>query len=623
MTQIKHQQITNYKEKLQSSLIAQTRIALPALIIAFFIALVIFVVFSPSLKCGFVWDDEIFIKQNPLVISNTIEVKKIFTSVVNENDYYPATIISLAFNYQYGKLNPAGYHLCNVILHMLNTMLVFMFIFIITKRNLLMASIVALFFGIHPLHVESVAWVTERKDVLFMFFFLIGLITYLRFRESGKWIWFFITIILFLLSCLSKSTAVVFPAILLLIDYLLNEKLNKKMLFEKIPLLLISIGFVILTFVLHNKGSLQTNVVQKTFIHQIMFASYDLIWYAYKLIIPNNLSAYYLFPDEKAIPLIYKISPVILLCVLIIIFVFLRKNKAIVFGLAFYFFSIVLMLQLIPTGNGDFNMADRYSYLASIGLLFLIAYSVNFIWQKTYKFRYAIVGIVTIYAIILSHRAYSRTKVWQNDETLWSDVIIKNPERCFVGYYNRGFYYQYTSKDLAKAFSDYSKAIEINPNYVDAYNNRGELLMNEKKYDLALSDIDKSIQLNPNYAKAFTPSIEKAKVYYNRGLLYEYGFKQYDLALADYNTALKLNPKNSGLYNYRGILSVKMGRNDLAIVDFSKAIELDASMPDYWINRSVIENNIGKKQEAIADAIKAQQLGMQVDTGYLKELRIR
>ena len=457
--------------------------------VAISIAILTFVILSPSLKCGFTnFDEEQFVIQNPLIVSKSIELKKIFTSIVGANDYYPITIISFACNYQIGKLKPFGYHFLNVLFHTLNTFFVFIFIFIISKRNLLIAAIVALFFGIHPMHVESVTWITERKDVLFMFFFLTGLITYLIYREKRKMVWIILTIFLFVFSCLSKGTAVVFPAILILIDYLLEAKLNKKMFIVKIPFFLLSLAFIILTFLLHNNESLQFKMEHKTLLHRFIFASYDLLWYLYKFIIPNNLSAYYAYPNENAIPLSYWISPVLLLGGLIISYIYLRKVKPIVFGLLFYFFSIILMLQIIPTGSGNFNMADRYSYLSFIGLLFVIAYLLNRVWQKKTKFRYIIMVIVGIYSVIFCYSTFARTKVWQNSETLWTDVISKNPDRCYLAYYNRGHYYQFEKNDLEKALSDYNKTIELYSSSAEAFNNRGLIYFYKGRIDLALID---------------------------------------------------------------------------------------------------------------------------------------
>ena len=659
---------------------AKKKPALQRWLSAFAIAIITFFVFSPSLKCDFTnYDDQDFIVQNPLVVNNSIETKKIF-DFAQGNDYYPITIISFALNYQLGKLNPFGYHLWNVLLHIVNTLLVFMFILILTKRNLLMAAIVSLFFGIHPMHVESVTWITERKDVLFMFFFLAGLIAYLEFKESRKIVYYLISILLCVFSCLSKGTAVVFPAILILIDYLSDVKLNRKMFTEKIPFFLISITFIFITYLLHKSGTLRFVVDNRTLFQKLLFASYELLWYIIKLIIPINLSALYVSPNLNVIPITFYVSLFVCISITINVLIYLRKEKEIIFGLLFYFISVFLMLQFIQTGGGEFIVADRYNYLPSIGLLFLISYGLNRIWHKRKKSRFIIITITLIYALALCTQTYLRTKVWLNSETLWTDAINKDPKNCYPAYNSLGSYYSNEKNNSEKALALFNKALSIFPDYNDVLSNRGTIYFTQKKYDLAMADFNKSIHLDSNYTKAYNnrgliffywgkyelamknynkaldldsnnadaynnrgliyykkgekdlamkdynkaielkPNLDNA--YYNRGLLYEYAYKQYDLALADYKKALELNPNYTEVYFYKGILLTKMGKNELAIGDFSKAIELDSSVPNYWLNRSYTENALGKKEKAKADALKAQQLGLQIDDSYLKELGI-
>ena len=612
---------------------------------AFAIAIVTFIVFSPSLKCGFTnFDDDKFIIRNSLIVGDSINMKKIFTSRVNDNDYYPITIMSLAFNYQFGKLNPFGYHFWNVLLHVLNTLLVFLFVFTITKRNLLMASIVALFFGIHPMHVESVTWVTERKDVLFVFFFMAGLITYLHFRESRKMVWYIITIILFILSCLSKGTAATFPAILLLIDNLLDEKFKKKIFLEKIPLFIISIAFIIITYWLHKTGSLFLDIDNRTFVQKVIFASYDTLWYIVKLLIPTNLSSFYTSPELNAIPFLFYLSPFICMGI-IIVCLFLRKNKIIVFGLLFYFLTIVFMLQFIHTGSGEFNMADRYIYLPSIGLLLLIAYVVNQVSQKRNKYRYFFIGLTVMYAFLFSFQTYSRTKIWLNGDTIWTDAINKDPEKCYVGYNSRGWYWL-EKNNFEQALPDFNKALEINPNYSKSYNNLGLILYNQGKDEQAMIDFNKTIELDSNYAEAYCNrgliyekrglpdlaikeynySIKIASEfylgYYNRGVIYLKN-NQFNLALADFNKAVELNPTCAYAYGNMAAIYIYRKQYDSALIECTKAIEWNPPVSGFWLYRSQAENALGKKQEAKADAIKAQQLGLQINDAYLKELGIQ
>ncbi len=639
------------------------------------ISLITWFVFSPSLDDGFTnWDDPVYVQDNPLVTTNnSLPLLKIFETPVSAN-YHPITILTLALNYRNSKLNPMEYHLENVIFHLLNNILVFVFIFLLTRRKLLMASIVALFFGIHPMHVESVSWVSERKDVLYVFFFLAGLITYLRYRETKKIVWYTFTFLLFILSCLSKGMAVVFPVILLLIDYLNGVKQNRKVIFEKIPFFLLSIIFGIIALKIQQSGQAITAMNTFTIFQRLMVVSYGAIMYIVKFFVPYKLSTLYPYPDiynPNGIPLIFYLSPFILLGIIgALIYFFRKKEKEIVFGLLFYFVSVALVLQVISVGSAI--MADRYSYLSYIGLLFVVAHVINKAWQSkagilaSMKYPFIIIAIIGI--VIFSYQSYSRTLVWKNSEVLWTDVIDNYPDAAIAyvsraayyntknetkkaladynsalklnvfssssyrnAYFNRGLIYSNYGK-TDSAFADLTRVIEIDPGYADAYINRGLLYYSVGKNNLAIADYNKAIALDPNnanaynnkgllyyknfkddsaiadYNKAIALNSSVATYYYNRGLEYK-AINQYGKALEDFTKGIQLNPENVGLYyNARGVCYVSLQNYTEAITDFSRAIQINPSAAEYWLNRSFAENKAGQSENAKADALKAQQL---------------
>ncbi|MGP8215059.1 MAG: tetratricopeptide repeat protein [Bacteroidia bacterium] len=583
-----------------------------AVFAALAIAIITYFVFSPSLHNGFAWDDANYVTDNPLVVSNQVQVKKIFQTPVCAN-YHPLTILTLAWNYHLGQLNPEGYHLWNICLHVLNTILVFIFIFLLTKRNILMASIVSLFFGIHPMHVESVTWISERKDLLYVFFFFAGLIAYLFYHKSKNKVWYFVTFLLFVLSCLSKAMAVVFPLILLLIDYFLNVQpllikqtpvRKNKIVLEKIPFFLLSLGFGIAAFKIQHSTKAMENLQVFNAFQRIGFASYNSIMYLARLIYPFRLSALYPYPKADAIPIIFYLSPFILLSLITLIYRFLRKDKSVVFGFLFYFISIVLVLQFVSVGSSI--TPDRYSYLSSIGLFFIVAHLVNISWrQKLSKltlFRYPLTGLILISAVAFGYQTSGRIKVWKNDETLWTDAISKYPERCFDGYYNRGTYYMNLKKDDNKALSDYNKLLELDPAYAHAYNNRGLIYYDRGQYDLAMADYNKALELDSRNAMAYN---NQGRLYYQQG--------QIDLALADYNRAIELDSGNTGVYNNRAVIYYSRGQYDLAMADYNKVLEHKASETDsilalVYNNRGLLYCKQRKLDLALPDFNKALEL---------------
>jgi len=617
-----------------------------------FIVLITFIAFSPSLKNDFVnWDDQEYVTENPLVKSEVLPLKEIFTKSVSGN-YHPLTMLSLYLSYHSGYLDATGYHFVNVIFHLLNTALVFLFIFLLTKRNLLMASVVALFFGIHPMHVESVTWISERKDVMYVFFFLAGLIAYLKFINSKKAVWYVITLLLFILSCLSKGMAVVFPVVLLLVDYYLNRAtmFRKKELLLKVPFFILSLFFGVVAYHYQQLDLPKTGYLGYTVFHRAMFASYGAVMYVAKFFVPIHLSAFYPYPFLDKINSIIAF-PIILLSAIALIYFFLRKNKAIVFGLLFYFVTVALVLQFIPVGSAI--MADRYAYLSYVGLLFPIAHIINKAWQERNtvfaSLKYPLSALVIFAAILFSYKTYARTQVWRNGEALWSNVIEEYP-KYYNPYRNRGEYYK-NINDEEKALGDFTKTIQLNPLYHEAYYECAIIYYKRGKYDLAAEDYTKAISHCTDSARLAIYFAKRGVVYMrlkeiekagqdfsaafelnskvggkdidillvNRGFYYDQT-NQFEKAIADYTSYLKIKPGDDVIVNSIGLCNARLNRMKDAYDAFAKAVQLKPQVPNYWLNLSLTEHALGKMKEARLDALKAQELGMKVDSNYMNAL---
>ena len=339
------------------------------------ILLLTFIVFWPSLQNGFTnWDDTYYVTQNTLIKSLSFEhLKDIFTTS-ERSLYHPFTMLSFALNYQIAELNPFTYHFTNLLFHLINTFLVFYFIYLISEKQIGTALITAVLFGIHPMHVESVAWVSERKDVLFTCFFLAAASTYWHYISSGKSKTYVFALLLFLASLLSKATAVTLPLVLLLLDYYKGRKLNMQLIIEKIPFFILSIIFGLLTIKYQSQGAIG-DLDDFSALERIMFASYGFVMYALKFLLPFNLSAFYPYPATENMPILFKIAPLLAVIMLALAAFSLKKTKVIAFGLTFYAFTVFLTLQFISVGGAV--MADRYTYVPYIGLSFIIAYYLN------------------------------------------------------------------------------------------------------------------------------------------------------------------------------------------------------------------------------------------------------
>jgi len=470
------------------------------------------IVYSNSIGNGFVlWDDDVYIYYNPLIRDLSLQgIKKIFISNYTDN-YTPLTYFTNAIEYKFFGLNPKAYHFFNLVFHLLNVWLVFQLISfliktqsasnnysLITHRSSLVPAFVALFFAIHPMHVESVAWATERKDVLYSFFFLLSLIYYIK--EGNKN--YLLSILFFLLSCLSKLMAVTLPLVLILIDYYKNkfQISNFKSLIKYIPFITISIILGITAMYTSNRDSgVGIDAIPDfSFLDRIFLASYAVLFYIFKLFVPINLSAIYPFPikENGIFPIEYYVAPIIILLIFWGIFKLKNYRKEVAFGMLFFLITISIVLQFIPNGKGV--VAERYTYIPYIGFFFCFAHTLSKIEGKIKSY---LTIILIGYAIIFSILTYQRNKVWKDTLTLFSDVIEKNPTIA-LAYNQRGFARQ-LEQDYAGAMQDYSQAISINPNYTEAYINRGTVKHLQQDYHGAIVDYTEVIRIKPTDVDAY------------------------------------------------------------------------------------------------------------------------
>ncbi len=517
------------------------------------ILILTFICYIPSIHNDFLktWDDRAYVTNNELITSLSIDnIKRIFIEDKGlYANYHPVTTLSLAVNYYFSKLDPAAYHLTNILLHLLNTILVFIFIYLLGGKKIVVAALVALWFGVTPIHVESVAWISERKDVLYTFFYLGSLISYIYYIKHLRYASYLITLLLFFLSLLSKAMAASLPLILFLIDYISNRKFSARIIIEKIPFLFLSI--VLGIYAIHiqaESGSTDSSLF--SFFRSAIHASYGFVIYIYKIFVPTNLSAFYPYPYPLVnsgwvldnTPIIFYFTSCITLCIFSFtgVYFFKRKpfSKIIVFGLLFYLVSIALVLQFMQVGRAI--MADRYSYIPSIGLFFIVAEIGNYILNQPGKWKnYLLSILLVIYTGILCYNTFVRNKVWKNDETLWTDVIKKYPDdgRVVMAYYFRGsYYYELNKKD--KALEDFLSLIKYSPKDVNVLVRIGKLygqdyhdLVNaiiyfQKAYDLdstnveVLRDLATAHGMNGDYEKSLKFSLKAVRLVPNDSLLY-------------------------------------------------------------------------------------------------------
>lgn len=595
------------------------------------------IAYIPSFNAEFVnWDDGDYAMYNPLVRSFS-NFEKFFTTPVQGN-FHPLTMISLAANYAISGSNASSYHIVNVILHLLNTYLVFRFIMLLSNGNEIAALLSSMLFGLHPMHVESVAWVSERKDVLYSFFFLLGLIYYIKYLNASSYKWFAVAIVFFLLSLLSKPAAIVFPAVLLIIDFYFKRKLDMKLILEKVPFAVFSAVFLYLAIHGQTTAGAVDSANNYGLIGRILFAFYGFAYYCFKFIFPFNIAPFYPFPPvNESLPVIFYFTPLFFVGVALLCLKTWKTNKLFTFGFGFYLINLILVLQFFVVGSAV--VASRYTYLPYIGLFFILGIylSKGKILTKTVN----PIMVILIVGLLFTIVSFKQAETWKNDTALWENSIKTNPSA--TGYINRAKGLRKEGK-TDQALKYYNIALKLNKADPYGYTGRGNIYADMGQDSLALKDYNSCLALRPENTNALD----------NRGVIYvKLGHPA--LALADFNKVLSLDANYEMSYKNRGVVLMDSGLTDEAIIDFNKYLTYDPKNDEvlnnlcvcyqtlnqyekslepinkaieytqkaiYYVNRSYSYNAMGKKDLAKSDALTARNKGYPIDEKYARYLGI-
>ena len=513
------------------------------LIVSFLIILNV-IVFSGNLNSDFVWDDFTFIRGNSVIEKLSLEnLIKIFNPASEKIAIYkPVTILSFAIDYAVGRGDPFPFHLNNLILHIMNTII----IYVISGRlmgNRWAGFISAVIFAIHPARTPSVVWISERKDVLSGFFFLLTYLLYMKYIENKNKFIYIISIFAFILAILSKPSTITLPVILFLQDYFFRKDFSlKKNWASYIPFFLISMIFAYLQLfvmegVMPEKGEkyLSLNALEIIVTILLMYGKYIIMF-----IIPWNLKIIYIDAHYiKILPLTdVIIFPLVILLIIAVTIFLWKKQKFIAFGVLWF---IIVLLPALYCYYYPVSMATRYLYLPSIGLSFIIAYLLYKLYELKIYGKYISTGVLIIIIIVFSTITIRDNTAWKNTVTLWEKATKENPD-C-----------PGAEKNLASAYIDekeYDKAIKqllmiISKPYKDyttymllaqAYEDKGD-------FKSALNTYEEAIKCYP----------ENLYAYIRAGTIY-YSFKEYTLSYKAYSRALEIDPGRKDIEEFLSYL---------------------------------------------------------------------
>jgi len=496
-------------------------------------------VYGASLRNGFTnWDDQEYITDNRDLSEATLHKHFVEKPEVMGN-YHPVTMLSLAWSHglakdpETGQLDPSVFHRTDLLLHMLCALLVYVFITGLVS-NSWAGLFTALLFVAHPMHVESVAWASARKDLLYTFFLLCALVCYLRYVRSSRAWWLAGTLLLFALSLLSKAMAVSLVPLLLLIDWYHGRKWNVRALLEKVPFIALALyAGLNAVQVQHDFGSIQDSDAFP-FWQRAFFACYGLTFYIVKFIWPSGLSAFHGYPAPGE-PLAWYIwiAPVLVAVICVLVWRS-RHRREVVFGAGFFLFTVVHVLQLLAVGGA--MVAERYTYSPYVGLALVLTTLVMDFAISRKLALWAPVAMLSIFVLTLAGVARERSLVWKDGLTLWADAFAKDGSS-------------------PRILSNYGVALNM-----------------AKRYPEALAMLDRALQRKTDYAEAF----------YNRGLAKYYLGRHKD-AIDDYTHAIELSPALAVAWHNRAGTYFTMGRPDLALPDALKARELGYAVDPKFI----------------------------------------
>jgi tetratricopeptide (TPR) repeat protein len=608
------------------------------------------------------WDDPGYIRDNALIKDISGEgLNRIFSTPIMGN-YHPLTILSYAIEYSYVRLEPWLYHLDSLLLHIVVTVLVYYFVLTLTRRTVA-AAVAALLFGLHPMHVESVAWLAGRKDVLYGAFYMAACLAhlyYLRTTGSKKKLWYAGVLLLFLCSLLAKPVAVTLPITLLLIDYFEQQEWKLKNLLEKLPLLAMSVGFGIRSMIDQKAfGSMETKQTTFSALERIALGGYAFITYLWKAVLPMGLSCFYPYPTREggSISSSYYIYPLLTIGILALIWWF-RKNKVVLFGSLFFLVNIALLLQFIPVGGAI--IADRYSYIAYLGIFFMAGWAVSgfFEGEANKQKGYIAMGVVGAYCLYLGALTTERCKAWYDTASLWRDEIEKQPNAPNA-FNNLGFYYfnkfnESVNEQDRRVYFDSSynllnTAIKLDAKFANPVVSLGELHRAANKFYEAREYYYQGLKLNDKEGNAnaylglaiiyaISRNTDSSMICFRNAIGYKYHFPEAhsnmgnlfdmmhmtDSALKEYGVAVSQNPDMYAPYLNRARLLLKLKRYNESMSDFENAMRLNPDMGEIYYSRSYCYFQMGNRAAAVQDVQKALSLGFkQVDPAYYAMLQGR
>lgn len=606
---------------------AASREGLPLkLILCLALAVVTFVCYWPVRENGFIrLDDQEYLTQNPNVNAGLTWSGVAWAFATGHAcNWHPLTWLSHMLDCQLFGLNPAGHHLSNLLFHVANSVLLFVLLQRMT-RSVWRSGLVAALFALHPTHVESVAWAAERKDVLSTLFFLLTLLTYIRYvrlsswahadaptsiggaaKHSGDpafsfdrfclyrpWLFYSLALVLFALGLMSKPMVVTLPFILLLLDYWPLERWDMsnfrdqvpklvRLVGEKIPFFLLALAGSVITFLVQDAGGATYSMDRIPLSMRLANAATAYVRYLGKLFWPSDLSVFY--PYREHWPVTFIVGSILLLILVsAVCLVWGRRERYLLPGWLWFLGTLVPTIGIVQVGSQ--SMADRYLYLPSIGLFVLVAWGLATL-VKNRVIAARLVCLATPAAVaVLFFCSTAQVKCWQSDEKLFRHALEVTQDN-YLAYVHLA-----DASDSAgrrnEALNFCLEALRVRPRFAEGHYNAGTYLLELGRMDVAITHLREAVAIDPKFAPAHA---NLGKALLTRGEVAD--------AITQFSEATELEPESAEAHYRLGTALLAASKPSQAITELSRSLALNPADPEAHMNLGIAIASQGKTAEA-------------------------
>ncbi len=565
------------------------------------LAAVTIVVYRPAWNGGFIWDDDSYVTNNELLTAPD-GLRRIWFSLESPSQYFPLVYTAFRIEHALWGLTPSGYHWVNLLLHVANALLVWQ---VLVRLKVPGAWLAGAIFALHPVQVESVAWITEQKNVLMGFFFLLTLLAWIAFideRIKHPWRFYIVALVLYVLALSAKTTACTLPAALLLILWLQKRPINWQRILQIIPFFLLGLGMGLVTiwWERYHQGTSRALFAFLNPVERILVASRAAWFYLSKLFWPSNLT--FIYPKWNIAathPLDYTwLLGGVALCVVIY---FARRYVGRGVEVAAVFFvatlSPVMGFIMLYTFRYTF-VADHYQYLACIGPIALVSAGVATFPDALKGGRALILGVAVCVAATLAMLTWRQSVMYSNIEALWRTTLARNPE-CWMAYNNLGIVL-FQKGETDEAIVHYRTTLQMQSDFWDAEYNLGIALLSKGQVDEAIAHCSNAVRIAPNDPDAL--------VALGNALLQK---ERIDDAIVYYQKALSIRPDYFLAHHSLGHAFLEKGEIDAAIFHCRAALLIRPENADAHTNLAIALDEKGQTAEAIQHYQKALEISPQ------------